>query len=382
MAALPAALRSRGASAGHRHRACGGDAGAPPTAPLPAASGGTATGVTEIALQPLDAAETARSRRAGGGARAGCRDGAAPLSRDGRDSALRGRDRARRHRRCATILSPGCPSARHAGCRRPAAPAAARVWRHRRAPRAAVARLREPAGACRRHWPRVHAGRSCCRGRQRRGERRQALDELWTKRIVREQGVNSYDFTHDKLREVAYAEISAPQRRLLHRRIAQAFEATYSGRSRSGERPDRLPLRARGHGRAGHPLLPAGGSGRPARLRERRRDRPAVAGLALLERLPTGMKRDTQELEPAPGAGADLARDQRLGRAGAGARARPRPGAVRQGRRRCAARASAQRAAIGLCGAEPGSNGSSTCPTSLTRCISARTARRRRSLRA
>jgi DNA-binding SARP family transcriptional activator/tetratricopeptide (TPR) repeat protein len=55
-----------------------------------------------------------------------------------------------------------------------------------------------------------------------------ALDELWQKRIVREQGVNTYDFTHDKLREVAYAEISAPQRRLLHRRIAQALEAVYA----------------------------------------------------------------------------------------------------------------------------------------------------------
>ncbi|GCE07466.1 ATP-binding protein [Dictyobacter aurantiacus] len=51
-----------------------------------------------------------------------------------------------------------------------------------------------------------------------------ALDELWHKRIVREHGTNTYDFTHDKLREVAYAEISAPQRRLLHHRIVQALE--------------------------------------------------------------------------------------------------------------------------------------------------------------
>lgn len=56
-----------------------------------------------------------------------------------------------------------------------------------------------------------------------------ALDELWQRRIVREQGANSYDFTHDKLREVAYAEISAPQRRLLHRRIAQALERNTAG---------------------------------------------------------------------------------------------------------------------------------------------------------
>src|SRR6266852_921927 len=54
-----------------------------------------------------------------------------------------------------------------------------------------------------------------------------ALDELWHKRIVREHGANSYDFTHDKLREVAYAEISAPQRRRLHRRVAQALEALH-----------------------------------------------------------------------------------------------------------------------------------------------------------
>jgi len=55
-----------------------------------------------------------------------------------------------------------------------------------------------------------------------------ALDELWNKRIVREQGANSYDFSHDKLREVAYAEISPPQRRLLHRRIAQAVESAHA----------------------------------------------------------------------------------------------------------------------------------------------------------
>ena len=55
-----------------------------------------------------------------------------------------------------------------------------------------------------------------------------ALDELWYKRIVREHGANSYDFTHDKLREVAYAEISAPQRRMLHQRVAQALEARHA----------------------------------------------------------------------------------------------------------------------------------------------------------
>jgi DNA-binding SARP family transcriptional activator/predicted ATPase/DNA-binding XRE family transcriptional regulator len=55
------------------------------------------------------------------------------------------------------------------------------------------------------------------------------LNELWQKRIIREQNVNTYDFTHDKLREVAYLEISAPQRRLLHRNVAQALQNLHAG---------------------------------------------------------------------------------------------------------------------------------------------------------
>jgi predicted ATPase/DNA-binding SARP family transcriptional activator len=55
-----------------------------------------------------------------------------------------------------------------------------------------------------------------------------ALDELWRKRIVREQGPNAYDFTHDKLRDVAYGELSAPQQRRLHRRVAEALVAAYA----------------------------------------------------------------------------------------------------------------------------------------------------------
>ncbi|MBE9079986.1 AAA family ATPase [Romeria aff. gracilis LEGE 07310] len=51
-----------------------------------------------------------------------------------------------------------------------------------------------------------------------------ALDELWQYRIIREQGGDTYDFSHDKLREVAYDSISGPKRRLFHRRIAQALE--------------------------------------------------------------------------------------------------------------------------------------------------------------
>jgi hypothetical protein len=54
------------------------------------------------------------------------------------------------------------------------------------------------------------------------------LDELWQRRIVRERGGDAYDFTHDKLREVAYTSLSAARRHLLHRAVAQALVAIAS----------------------------------------------------------------------------------------------------------------------------------------------------------
>jgi predicted ATPase len=53
------------------------------------------------------------------------------------------------------------------------------------------------------------------------------LDELLQRRIVRAHAVRAYDFTHDKLREVAYAEIGPARRRLLHRRVAEAVAAMH-----------------------------------------------------------------------------------------------------------------------------------------------------------
>jgi DNA-binding SARP family transcriptional activator/tetratricopeptide (TPR) repeat protein len=58
-----------------------------------------------------------------------------------------------------------------------------------------------------------------------------SLDELWQRRIVRDaagQGTEAYDFTHDKLREVAYNGQSAARRRWLHHRIAQALEVVHA----------------------------------------------------------------------------------------------------------------------------------------------------------
>ena len=56
----------------------------------------------------------------------------------------------------------------------------------------------------------------------------EAVDELWRRRIMQEFG-DGYDFSHDLLRETAYAGISPPKRWLLHRRIAQSLELLHAG---------------------------------------------------------------------------------------------------------------------------------------------------------
>ncbi|MBP8108685.1 MAG: AAA family ATPase [Caldilineaceae bacterium] len=56
-----------------------------------------------------------------------------------------------------------------------------------------------------------------------------SLDELWQRRIVREQGVAGYEFSHDRLREVAYGILQPARRHLLHRRLAQALERLHPG---------------------------------------------------------------------------------------------------------------------------------------------------------
>jgi DNA-binding SARP family transcriptional activator/predicted ATPase len=51
----------------------------------------------------------------------------------------------------------------------------------------------------------------------------QALDELWRRRIIESRGALEYDFTHDRLREVACEELSLVRRRYWHRRVARAL---------------------------------------------------------------------------------------------------------------------------------------------------------------
>src|SRR5262245_25429336 len=56
----------------------------------------------------------------------------------------------------------------------------------------------------------------------------EGLEELVRRRIVHAVG-DRFDFSHDRIREVAYAELLPPRRRLLHRQVAEAIEALHDG---------------------------------------------------------------------------------------------------------------------------------------------------------
>jgi DNA-binding SARP family transcriptional activator/predicted ATPase len=55
-----------------------------------------------------------------------------------------------------------------------------------------------------------------------------ALDELWQRRIIEARGASEYDFTHDRLREVAHAELTLVRQRYWHRRLARALADVYA----------------------------------------------------------------------------------------------------------------------------------------------------------
>jgi DNA-binding SARP family transcriptional activator len=122
------------------------------------------------------------------------------------------------------------------------------------------------------------------------------LDELWRRHIVRVQTDARWDFSHDRIREVAYAGIGPARRRLIHRRIAQGMELLFA------DRLDEVSALIAEH---------LDGGGQPARAVPFLERAAAVAtrlsameeaircltqGLSMIEKLPPGQDRDRQEL--------------------------------------------------------------------------------------
>ncbi|GAA2536055.1 MULTISPECIES: ATP-binding protein [Streptomyces] len=131
------------------------------------------------------------------------------------------------------------------------------------------------------------------------------LDELWRRRIVREHGLDAYDFAHEKIREVAYATLSPALRRRHHRRVAEAL-------ARPGEAtPDEVCGQIADHyRRAGDPLAAVPWALRAADAACRLHADSQAIGLLdrtarLLREQPPSPRRDTLELRlltalPAP----------------------------------------------------------------------------------
>lgn len=123
-----------------------------------------------------------------------------------------------------------------------------------------------------------------------------AVDELWHRRIIRESGA-AYDFTHGRIREVAYERINPARRLQLHRAVADAMLTVH------GAEAGPYSARIAGHQEAAGRLDAAIDAYRQAAehaaalysLDE------AIAscqrGLALFGKQTTGPERDERELE-------------------------------------------------------------------------------------
>jgi DNA-binding SARP family transcriptional activator/tetratricopeptide (TPR) repeat protein len=133
----------------------------------------------------------------------------------------------------------------------------------------------------------------------------EAVDELWRRRIMHEFG-EGYDFSHDLLRETAYAHVSPPKRWLLHRRIAQALELLQA------EDIDAVSAQlAAQYARGGRPARAVAYYRRAAdvaagRFAHAEAIRLHKQALAVVGRLPETRDRDRQELEILRGMAAPL----------------------------------------------------------------------------
>jgi DNA-binding SARP family transcriptional activator len=123
-----------------------------------------------------------------------------------------------------------------------------------------------------------------------------ALDELWRRRIVRERGADAYDFSHDKIREVAYLALSPVRRRRHHGSIARALERRHiadldevsSQIAVHWERAGQLDHAVDWYSRAADAALKMHASAEAARLLDR--------ALDLLRQLPETGERGAREI--------------------------------------------------------------------------------------
>ena len=123
-----------------------------------------------------------------------------------------------------------------------------------------------------------------------------ALDELWRRHIVRVQADERWDFSHDRIREVAYSAIGPARRRLIHRRIAQGMELLFADRLDEVSASIAVHLDRGGQPARAVPFLERAAAVATRVSANEEAIRCLTHALSLLERLPAGRDRDEREL--------------------------------------------------------------------------------------
>jgi DNA-binding SARP family transcriptional activator len=123
-----------------------------------------------------------------------------------------------------------------------------------------------------------------------------ALDELWRRHIVRVQADERWDFTHDRIREVAYDGVGPARARLLHRRIAQAMELLCAARLDDVSASIAVHLERGGQPARAVPYLERAAAVAIRVSASEEALRCLTHALTLLETVPPGRDRDHREL--------------------------------------------------------------------------------------
>ena len=123
-----------------------------------------------------------------------------------------------------------------------------------------------------------------------------ALDELWRRHIVRVQSDERWDFSHDRIREVAYAGIGPARRRLIHRRIAQGMELLMADRLDEVSASIAVHLDRGGQAARAVPFLERAAAVATRVSAHAEAVRCLTHALSIVDRLPSGRDRDAQEL--------------------------------------------------------------------------------------
>jgi hypothetical protein len=123
-----------------------------------------------------------------------------------------------------------------------------------------------------------------------------ALDELWRRHIVRVQTDERWDFTHDRIREVAYSGIGPARRRLIHRRIARGMELLFATRLDEVSAAIAVHLDRGGQPARAIPFLERAAAVATRVWANEEAIRCLTHALSLLETMPAGRDRDEREL--------------------------------------------------------------------------------------